>query len=96
MLQHYFFTFVYVYTFVGNHCLVNGILIVLQELILHCRHNGAHSLQPMETRLIPQRQCGDVGEVEVAGDFFKLFLSDPGGNVSIVQPTVERPVIPGS
>ena len=88
----------YVYTFVGNHCLVNGILdmwsIVLQELIFHCRHNGAHFLQPMETRLIPQRQCGVVREVEVAGDFFKSFPSDSGGNVSIVQLTVERPVNP--
>ena len=84
----------YVYTLVGNHCLVNGILymwsIVLQGLILHCRHNGAHFLQPM---LIPQTQCGVVREVEVAGDFFKSFPSDPGGNKSIVQLTVERPVI---
>ena len=46
-------------TFEGNHCLVSAVLrvrvVVTLKLLFHCSDDGHHLLQPMESRLIPQR-----------------------------------------
>ena len=71
-----------VYTFEGNHCLINAVLymwvVVVLKFGLHGIDKRENLLQSVVPRLIPQRQVSVVNEVQVPGDFLESVSGYPG------------------
>ena len=58
--------------------------ILLKEFLPNCRDDCVDLLQAMEPRLIPQRQGGVVGKMEVTRNLLKPLACYSGGDEGIV------------
>ena len=83
-----------VYTFEGNHCLINAVLymwvVVVLKFGLHGIDKRENLLQSVVPRLIPQRQVSVVNKVQVPGDFLESVSGYPG---CVVEHRICRPVV---
>ena len=69
-------------------------LEALSAPLLHLRNHWKHLLQPMVSGLIPRRQDRIVDEVEVARYLLEPVTCNVGGDQSVVELLIPRPVVP--
>ena len=86
------------YTFERNHRLVDAVLwmrtICFQTPLRHLGDHRKHLLQPMVSGLIPRRQGHVVDEMEVARYLLEPVMCNAGGDESVVELLIPRPVVP--
>ena len=86
-----------IYTFEGNHCLINGVLGVwsvgLPKPGLDGIEDRENLLESMVPGLIPQRQASVVHKMKIPRDLLEAVTEYPGGYEAVSQLLIRRPIV---